>query len=93
MLHNFDDTPSNLCHCSQGIEDTDHFLFKCPLHATHRAALATSLIGILLKYNISHLGNLVYIYLYGHGSISHVDNKAILLSTIKFITDTKRFVT
>ena len=93
MLHNFDDTPSNLCPCSQSIEDTDHFLFKCPLHATHRAALATSVIGILLKYNINHLGNLVHIYLYGHRSISHVDNKAILLSTIKFIKDTKRFVT
>ena len=90
MLHNFDDTPSNLCPCSQSIEDTDHFLFKYPLHATHRAALATSVIGILLKYNINHLGNLVHIYLSGHRSI---DNKAILLSTIKFIKDTKRFVT
>ena len=93
MLHNFDDTPSNLCHCKEGIEDTYHFLFKCPLHVTHRASLATSVIGILYKYNINHLGNLVHIYLYGHGSISHADNKAILLSTIKFIKDTKRFLT
>ena len=93
MRHNFDDTPSELCHCSQGIEDTEHFLFKCPFHATHRAALATSVIGILLKYNISQLGNLVHIYLYGHRSISYIDNKAILLSTIKFIKDTNRFVT
>ena len=64
MLHNFADKLSELCHCSQGVEDTDHFLFKCPIHATHRAALATSVIGILLKYNISHLGNLVHLYLY-----------------------------
>ena len=41
MRHNFDDTPSELYHCSQGIEDTEHFLFTCPFHATHRAALAT----------------------------------------------------
>ena len=93
MLHHFDDTPSDLCHCSQGIEDTEHFLFKCPLHAIHRAALATSVKGTLLKYNISHLGNVVHIYLYGHRSISYDDNKAILQSTIKFIKDTKRFVT
>ena len=93
MIHNFDDTLSDLCHCSQGIEDTDHFLFKCPLDVTHRPVLATSVIGILLKYNISHLGNLVHIYLYGHRSISYDDNKADLLSTIKFIKDTERFVT
>ena len=93
FMHNFDDTPSDLCHCRQGIEDTEHFLFKCPLHVTHRAVLATNVIGILLKYNISHLGNLVHIYLYGHRSISYNDNKAILLSTIKFIKDTERFVT
>ena len=92
-IHNFDDTPSDLWHCRQGIEDSDHFLFKCRLHATHRSVLATSVIGILLKYNISHLGNLVHIYLYGHRSISYDDNKAVLLSTIKFIKDTERFVT
>ena len=83
--HNFIDTPSDLCPCSQGVEDTNNFLFKCPFHATQRAALAANVIGILLNYNISHLGNLVHLYLYGHESISNIDNKAILLSPIKYI--------
>ena len=91
--HNFDDTPSDLCPCSEGVEDTNHFLFKCPLHATQRVTLATSVIGILLKYNLNHLGNQVQIYLYGHDSMSNIDNKAILLSTIKYIKDTERFST
>ena len=88
--HNFDDTPSDLCPCSEGVEDTNHFLFECPLHATQRA---TSVIGILLKNNLNHLGNQVQIYLYGHDSMSNIDNKAILLSTIKYIKDTERFST
>ena len=27
LRHNFDDTPSDICSCNQGIEDTNHFLF------------------------------------------------------------------
>ena len=35
--HNFIDTPSDICHCNQGVEDTNHFLFfgpekSLPLH-------------------------------------------------------------
>ena len=29
--HNFDDTPSDICRCNQGIEDASHFLFSCPV--------------------------------------------------------------
>ena len=28
--HSFIDTPSDMCLCNQGIEDTSHFLFLCP---------------------------------------------------------------
>ena len=28
--HNFIDTPSDICHCNQGIEDRNTFLFSCP---------------------------------------------------------------
>ena len=27
--HNFTDTPSEICRCNQGIEDTNHFFFSC----------------------------------------------------------------
>ena len=29
--HNFIDTPSDECLCKHGIEDTNHFLFLCPI--------------------------------------------------------------
>ena len=86
--HNFIDTPSEICHCNQGIEDTSHFLFSCPLHAIHRATLAASVINILQKNNLNHLGNQAQLYLYGHRSLNLTDNRKILMSTIKNIKDT-----
>ena len=89
--YNFIDTPSDICHCNQGVEDTSHFLFECSSYAAERATLAASVIYILLRNNLNHLGNQVQLYLYGHVSISDTDNKDILLSTMKYIKDTRRF--
>ena len=81
---NFIDTPSDICHCNQGSDG--HFIFLCPIYATHRAALLASVNEILLKKNLYHLGNQLQLYLYGHESISYSYNRKILLSTIKYIT-------
>ena len=89
--HNFEDTPSDLCRCNVGIEDTHHFLFKCPFLAIQRATLAVKVIGILLRNNLNHLGNMEKVYLYGNNSMNHTDNKNVLLATIEFIKNTKRF--
>ena len=89
--HNFIDTPSGICLCDHGIEDTNHFLFLCPFFALHRATLASSVIQILQKYNLNHLANQPQLYLYGHPTINFADNRKIILSTIKYITETRRF--
>ena len=47
--HNTVDTPSDICHCDQGIENTYHFLFICPTYVTQRATLVTGVNEILLK--------------------------------------------
>ena len=91
--HNFIDTPSETCLCNQDVENVSHFLFECPFHATQRVTLAGSVIEILLRNNLNHLGNELRVYLYGHVTMSDSDNKIILLSTIKFIKDTQRFST
>ena len=91
--HNFIDTPSDICHCTQGIENVNHFLFECPFYAVQRATLAGSVIQILLENNLNHLGNQVRLYLYGHKSLNDANNKEILQSTIKYIKDTERFLT
>ena len=91
--HNFIDTPSDICLCNQGVENTSHFLFECPFYAIQRAKLAASVIQILQTNNLNHLSNQVSLYLYGHYSMSNIDNKLILVSTIKYIKDTQRFST
>ena len=88
--HDFIDTPET-CHCNLGIEDVSHFLFACPSYANERATLAINVIEILQRYNLNHLGNQSELYLYGHQSINVTDNRKILLSTLKYIKDTKRF--
>ena len=91
--HHFVDTPTDLCICNHGIEDTNHFLFTCPFHATKRAVLAACVTEILQKYDLNHLGNESKLYLYGHPSISTFDNRKIILATIKYIKETQRFST
>ena len=89
--HEFDDTPSEKCLCNIGVEDTKHFLFKCPFHATKRASLATEVVPILIRNNLNHLSEDENLYLYGNDSLSDSDNKAILIATINFIKNSNRF--
>ena len=86
--HYFIDAPSDICQCNQGVEDTSHFLFFCPLYISQRTTLKTSVNEILLQYNFTHLENQLQLYLYGH-----IGNRKILISTVKYIKDTRRFPT
>ena len=44
--HNFDDTPTDICSCNQGIQYTNHFLSFCPTYIMPRATLAASVTNI-----------------------------------------------
>ena len=89
--HNFADTPDDQCDCLNAQEDTFHFLFSCPLYATPRAELLNSVTNILIMNNLEHLSENVEMYLYGHASLHAAENKAIIIATIKFIKESKRF--
>ena len=91
--HNFTDTPSDICHCKQGSEDSNHFLFSCPSYITQRETLEISVKEILLRNNLIHLENQSQLYLYGHHSLNYADDRLILIATLKFIKDTRRFST
>ena len=90
-VHNFADTPTDICSCNRGVEDIKHFLFLCPLYGPMRATLAGCVIPILQKYDIIMLSNQPEIYLYGHHSVNTIDNKIILNGTIDYIKETNRF--
>ena len=91
--HNFIDTPSDICHCNEGVEDTNHFLFSCPSYVSQRATLVFSVNEILLKNNLNHIEINSQLYLYGHDTINYADNRKILIETLKYIKDTLRFST
>ena len=89
--HGFVDTPSDCCSCGRDTEDTNHYVFNCPLHTLYRASLAATVVGKLSLKNLNHLSNSIDVYLYGHSNLTDEENKIILKATIKFIKDTKRF--
>ena len=89
----FSDTPSETCECNLGIEDIRHLLFECPFYAIQRMTQAVNVSDILQRKNLSHLGNQPELYLYGDHSVNLIDNRQILLSTIKYVKDTTRFST
>ena len=88
--HNFADTPSDVCLCKGGIEDTRHFLTSCTFYTTHREILIACVESILIKYDLT-VTNFVDLLLYGHSSLSDTETANILLATLEFITKTKRF--
>ena len=52
--YGFEDTPSEICLCKLGIEDTLHFLLTCPFYASERAVMVSTVIEILLKNNLNY---------------------------------------
>ena len=57
------------------------------------ALALVNVIDILQRKNLSHLGKQPELYLYGHPSLNLIDNRQILLSTIKYVKDTTRIST
>ena len=47
--YGFEDTPSDICLCNLGIEDTRHFLLSCPFYTSKREIMVSSVSEILLK--------------------------------------------
>ena len=86
--HNSVDTPSAICSCNQGIEDTYHYLFTCPFYTEHRNILVSAVSDVLQKHNLVFPEYKSDLYLYGHPLINDPDNKAIILSTIIYIKKT-----
>ena len=88
--HNFADTPSDLCLCKLGAENTDHFFLLCPFYNSHRTILRSKVDAILARNDITLIisSNL---YLYGHDSISYQDNREIMMATLEFISSSNRF--
>ena len=93
--HKFLDTPSEICECGNGNENTIHFFTKCARYATNRTNLLRSTSNILIQNDMIALSpaELTKLYLYGHTNLSKYLNCLILQASIKYIHDTERFKT
>ena len=89
--HNFDDTPNDWCDCHCAPESISHYLLSCNHHDIARRVLRDSVMCILVSNNLENLFQDFKLYLYGHSSLSTLENKTILLATIKFLKDSERF--
>ena len=81
-LYKLNITDSCACRCGFVNEDEFHFFFICPFYHIQRVNLLSSLGHFILD---------VRILLYGSPNLDLAENKLIILETLKFINDTKRF--
>ena len=91
FCHNFKDALSPRCDCGSETETTDHFFLCCPFFAINRQKLLNDLLK--LDSSLRNLKGelLLDIILYGSDKYKDTVNKEILLHTIRFIKNTKRF--
>ena len=91
--HNFNDTPSDMCHCEIRHETTDHFLLTCDLYIDARRDLFEVVNPIIESSNLLMRDNiqLVNLLLYGHEKLCERDNYKVINATLKFIQNTGRF--
>ena len=88
--HNFSDTPSNLCLCKTGIEDTSHYLLFCPFFRNPRELLFKYVDNVTRDKKVTRSLNSTDLFLYGDPSLSDSENRTIISATLKFIETTNR---
>ena len=89
--HDFKDALSAMCDCSSETETTDHFLLCCPFIAINRQKLLNDLLKIDPSLRNLKVELLLDIVLYGSDKYNDTVSKEILLHTISFIKNPKRF--
>ena len=85
--------PSPICACGNEDETTEHYLLRCPLFRNPRIALLSTIDDLnpgSTYRNIPDI-DLSSILLYGDPSLNDTHNKALILATIRFIKQSKRF--
>ena len=89
--HNFRDFLNPLCECKLEPETTSHFLLRCHLFQVESTTLLSDIKEIDERIISNNTSMLDQILLYGNDNYNHDTNKKILLYTIKFCIDSKRF--
>ena len=89
--HNFTDAPSSMSDYGSENETTNYFFLRCPFFAINRQKLLNDLLKIDPSLRNLKDELLLDIILYGSDKYKDTVNKEILLDTISFTKNTKRF--
>ena len=91
--HHFLDIINPQCLCNDDVENTCHYLLKCPLFLESRGILLDSVLPILSARNLHEVTDLtlVKILLYGHSSLTNQENCLIIKATINYLKNSGRF--
>ena len=89
--HNFKDTMSPMSDSVSETETTDHFFLRCPFFAINRQNLLNDLLKIDPSLRNLKDKLLLDVIFYGSDMCKDTVKKEILLHTISFISNTKRF--
>ena len=89
--HNFDNCINPLCACTLEIESTTHFFLHCHFYSNIHEIVLDDL--NVININISNFSEtaLTDLLLYGKSSFDKIQNKKILIASIKYIIDSERF--
>ena len=91
--HNFEDTPTDICLCKKGVEDTNHYLLVCPFFASQRRILTSSIGNILTENKLNANDLSINLLLYGHELLPQSENSKVLNYVLNFIESTNRLLT
>ena len=89
--HNFNDTPSNFCSCSNVPESVEHFLLYCPLYNNIRSELFENLRQIISLVTLTSPSFACNLLLFVNSTENFPTNKKILELTISYISSSNRF--
>ena len=89
--HNFQDCVSPMCYCGLDIETTTHFLLHCSNHHCARTTLFHKINQVSGTISRQSDSTIAKILLFGDNKLDFETNKIFLISTIEFISLTKRF--
>ena len=89
--NNFQDTLNQLCTCGCDIENTCHFLLRCPNFLAETKTLLNKIINIDSNFLNQADATITKTLLFGHLKYSNEVNFQILNASIYFILTSKRF--
>ena len=89
--HSFQDTLNLICNCGEDIETTSHYLLHCPDYLHERKTLLNTVICIVPNIFDFNNDQLIEILLQGKKDLDNINNTSILVATINYLIETKRF--